>query len=82
MTFDSFTPCPTGKVRYWSRNDAKKARVQMRDRGLNAYDCPLCDFWHLGRLPARVKHGKEGRRTAANNTLEQVQRISLPKETA
>lgn len=73
----TFDPCPTGKVRYWTRTEAKNARAQFRDRGLNAYDCALCDFWHLGRLPARVKHGKEGRRTAADNTVQRIARLEV-----
>lgn len=46
-----------GKIRYLSKNAAKRAAKRMRGRrgALNAYRCG--EFWHLGHLPEAVKRG-------------------------
>lgn len=54
--------CPTcGKVRYLTRDAAKKVARRFRHRKgrLNAYQCG--NFWHLGHLPKDVTAGRMSR---------------------
>lgn len=48
------TGCRTGKWGYLSRKDAKRmAKGQPGAlKGCSAYDCPSCDYWHLGHRRA------------------------------
>jgi hypothetical protein len=48
--------CPVGKLPYRSRAAAHRKMVKLRqsanyvDRGhpLHAYECPACEYWHVG----------------------------------
>ena len=43
------TPICAAKVVYLTRAKADEvARRMGRKRGLRAYRCPVCDFWHVG----------------------------------
>lgn len=55
--------CPCGKVRFLSKRDAKTTIGRMRSRTgrMHAYRCE--DelggvFWHIGHVPADLKHGE------------------------
>lgn len=42
--------CPSEKIKYRTRGEAKKALRQIRQEGGNvreAYDCHQCEGWHL-----------------------------------
>ncbi len=63
-TSGTYTPapargdCPSGKVQFATRKQAKRGR---RFRGLTdvrAYRCGDCAFWHLGHVPQRVRNGE------------------------
>jgi hypothetical protein len=55
------------KKRYLTRHAAKQhlARLEghgrVRHDGLRAYKCATCGFFHLGHLPANIRHGFVGR---------------------
>lgn len=57
--------CPaTGKRRYTSKANAKKAGRTIKGRGLSAYHCSECDMWHLGH---RAGLTREQHRTHHDN---------------
>lgn len=50
--------CPTGKVQFATRKQARRgARFRSLDR-LSVYRCEECAFFHLGHLPDRVRNGE------------------------
>jgi hypothetical protein len=49
--------CPSGKVQFATRKQAKKGARFRSLSGLAAYKCGECEFWHLGHVPARVRNG-------------------------
>lgn len=47
-----------GKVRFFTRRDARKARALMHPRKhLQAYICDQCGYFHLGTVPSIVLRG-------------------------
>lgn len=53
----------TGKIRYFDKSGARKARRHMMARGkvkgkLSAYICEFCGFYHLGHMPKAVRTGE------------------------
>lgn len=50
--------CPTGKVQFATRKSARRYRRKMGSGPVSVYDCPECEFFHLGHLPARVRTGE------------------------
>lgn len=50
--------CPTGKVQFANRKQARRAARAMQDSALGVYDCPRCDNWHIGHMPERVRRGE------------------------
>ncbi|MFD7922599.1 hypothetical protein ACFV3R_25645 [Streptomyces sp. NPDC059740] len=49
----------TGKARYITRAQAKKAATAIRREGgdhLCVYQCRFCSTWHLGGRPGQAKH--------------------------
>ena len=60
------TDCATGKVPYADGDEAGRAlRGFVARKGpaptLEAYRCPFCGAWHLGRNPKRRKRGERRR---------------------
>lgn len=58
--------CPSGKVAYRTGFDAWRARRGYCARkgeapSLQAYRCPLCGAWHLGRDPKRGRIWRRAR---------------------
>ena len=58
------TGCPTGKVGFPNRKEARKAARRIPDRQtqrghLTAYFCDqeMCGMWHVGHLPWQVEKG-------------------------
>ena len=56
----------SGKIQYPTRKDAKEARRLMKGKGIpqsgmSVYQCPECNYWHLGHLSASVRAGRLGR---------------------
>lgn len=53
-----WTTCEhTGKRRYNSRKDARRAAAAAGNRGLDAYPCTACGGFHNGHLPKMVRDG-------------------------
>lgn len=54
--------CETGKRAYWTkaaaRGTVKELRKEPDGKGLCAYACPHCDYFHIGHLPKDVRRGK------------------------
>lgn len=52
--------CPSGKIAYGSRADARAAAMRARKRGEHCrpYRCPRCDLIHIGHLPPAVVAGE------------------------
>lgn len=50
--------CPTGKVQYSTRGQAKGSARRRNDNTLSAYRCAQCDWFHLGHKPQRVRNGE------------------------
>jgi hypothetical protein len=46
-----------GVFAYPSRRDARRRKTHLP--GMRPYECANCGLWHLGELPARVRHGDE-----------------------
>lgn len=69
--------CPTGKVAYPTRHDAKRQnkRIDGGHSKMRPYECPTCHLFHLGHLPAVVRLGDKsaeayyGRRTRMRGQL-------------
>jgi hypothetical protein len=49
--------CPTGKVQYSTRRQAKSSARRRNRTDLAAYPCDQCDWFHLGHKPQRVRNG-------------------------
>jgi hypothetical protein len=51
--------CPTGKIAFHIRSDAKRNASRMRRLGIHVrpYRCQLCDLFHLGHLPQATLTG-------------------------
>lgn len=45
------TACPTKKMGYASRRDAKQARKRLPQQDLHVFPCPHCPHFHLGAMP-------------------------------
>lgn len=55
------SPCG-GKRRYPTRSSARAVAKQIPGPHMTAYRCPHFDgWWHLGRLPRSVVHGREAK---------------------
>lgn len=52
------------KLKFSCRKDAKRYARRSHLRGIHAYVCPSCPYWHLGHLPHDVRYG------AASGTFE------------
>jgi hypothetical protein len=50
--------CPSHKVAYASRAQAKKSARKHQDKSLGVYRCLDCDWFHLGHKPQRVRNGE------------------------
>ena len=50
--------CPTGKVEFATRKQAKSWRRKMDGDPVGAYRCGECEWWHLGHKPGRVRNGE------------------------
>lgn len=50
--------CPTGKVQYSKRKQAKARAREMNDSALGVYRCGDCDWFHVGHRPQRVRNGE------------------------
>ena len=51
--------CPSGKLQYANRKQAKIARSHHRSRDkLRVYRCGDCGWCHLGHQPDAVRNGK------------------------
>lgn len=65
-TSGTYTPspargdCPTGKVQFATRKQAKATRQYRALKGIAVYRCE-CGWYHLGHLPARVRNGEVGK---------------------
>lgn len=69
------------KVGYRSRRDARKmVRKNSNLRGLNAYLCEVCKFWHLGHLPRQVKAGELDRAELKRIALRKAKRFAERQE--
>lgn len=49
--------CPSGKVQFATRKQARVARSKTARGELNIYRCPACGWLHLGHMPKRVRNG-------------------------
>lgn len=49
--------CPSGKVQYASRKQARRDASRIAGR-IGVFNCPDCDWFHLGHLPQRVRNGE------------------------
>lgn len=49
--------CPSGKVQFATRKQAKVTAKRANDRTSRVYDCDLCGFFHNGHVPQRVRNG-------------------------
>ena len=47
----------TGKRRYETRKDARRAAAAADIHGLSAYECSSCGGFHNGHLPKMVRDG-------------------------
>ncbi len=54
--------CPTRKVEFATRKQARAAAKSMNDSALGVYRCPDCEWFHVGHLPQRVRNGDVDRR--------------------
>lgn len=50
--------CPSHKVAYATRAQAKKSARRHQDKTLGVYRCPDCDWFHLGHKPQCVRNGE------------------------
>lgn len=54
--------CRSGKRGYWTmagaRALAKQLKKQGGDPGVHAYDCPFCEYFHVGHLADGVRRGR------------------------
>jgi hypothetical protein len=63
-TSGTYTPapargdCPSGKVQFATRKQAKVTRKWRGLKGLAIYRCEACGWLHLGHLPSRVRNGE------------------------
>lgn len=49
--------CPSGKVQYATRKQARRDARRLRGDNLAVYPCPTCEWFHLGHRPQRVRNG-------------------------
>lgn len=49
--------CPSGKIQFASRKQARRNRRRIADSSLSAYLCPECGWFHLGHQPKTVRRG-------------------------
>lgn len=45
------------KMKFSCRKDAKRHARRSHLKGIHAYPCPTCSYWHLGHLPHDVRYG-------------------------
>lgn len=50
--------CPTRKVQFANRKQAKAGARNLNDSALGVYRCPSCDWFHVGHKPQRVRNGE------------------------
>lgn len=50
--------CPSDKVQYASRKQARAYRRKLGSGPVSIYRCPACGWWHMGHLPTRVRRGE------------------------
>lgn len=50
--------CPSGKVQYANRKQAKRFRRKRGGGPVGTYQCDDCGFWHMGHMPRRVRTGR------------------------
>lgn len=53
--------CKSGKRGYWTMAGARGLAKSLKKRGrkgLHAYDCPFCDYFHAGHLSPAVVQGR------------------------
>lgn len=56
--WSDWVTCPvTGKRGFRARKAAKAAARRGGLRDLSTYRCPDCNHFHLGHLPAGIRHG-------------------------
>jgi len=70
-------PCPTRKIQYGSRAEArsqmKRGKKQGGESGSRPYRCPECQMWHLGRkLP---RHAQRSRRRYMDGQFPDERRL-------
>ena len=54
--------CPTGKQAYFTRQGARalvRALKAEGDKGVRAYRCPQCGYFHAGHMPDVVRRGEK-----------------------
>ena len=57
--------CKSGKKAFWTMAGARglaKKMKQLGSKGLHAYDCPHCDYFHVGHIPKGVVRGRVTKR--------------------
>lgn len=50
--------CPSGKIQFASRKQARRQRRRLADSSLAAYRCDECGWFHVGHQPASVRNGR------------------------
>lgn len=50
--------CPSGKIQYANRKQARAYVRSTHDGALRAYRCPDCEWIHVGHKPQRVLNGE------------------------
>lgn len=59
--------CRSGKKAFWTKAGARALVRVLRaegDKGVRAYHCPDCDYFHVGHLPYVVRRGQVAARDA------------------
>ena len=62
--------CKSGKKAFWTMAGARalvktlKRQGGQGKQGLHAYDCPFCNYFHVGHLPDGVIRGRVNKRDA------------------
>lgn len=50
--------CPSGKMQFAQRKQARAAARNLNASSLGVYRCPSCDWFHVGNMPERVRNGE------------------------
>jgi len=57
--------CKSGKKAFWTMAGARqlvKTLKKLGGKGLHAYDCPHCAYFHVGHLPESIRRGRVTKR--------------------